>query len=123
MVSEGPFLECPGNFSGPKSNIQIEIYRIRARVLVGKLPHFDSLTDSCIMLDAKLLTPRSLCQRRRHTGPVNIIGTFEKRALHRPVLNSHVEETYQEKYNEDRNTPYRKRTGIHRTAYLPFPIL
>ena len=21
----GPFLECPGNFSGPKSNIQIEI--------------------------------------------------------------------------------------------------
>jgi len=25
MRSSGPFLESPGNFSGPKSNIQIEI--------------------------------------------------------------------------------------------------
>ena len=60
MVSEGPFLECPSNFSSPKINIQIDKYRIRARFLVGKPLHFDSLTDSCIMLDAKLLTPRSL---------------------------------------------------------------
>ena len=29
----GPFLERPGNFSGPKSNIQIEKKRVRARVL------------------------------------------------------------------------------------------
>ena len=29
----GPFLERPGNFSGPKSNIQVEIKRVRARVL------------------------------------------------------------------------------------------
>ena len=29
----GPFLESPGNFSGPKSNIQIEIWSIRERVL------------------------------------------------------------------------------------------
>ena len=36
----GPFLESPVNFSGPKSNIQIEIKRIRARVLAGKLLHF-----------------------------------------------------------------------------------
>ena len=28
-----PFLERPGNFSGPKSNIQIEIKRVRAQVL------------------------------------------------------------------------------------------
>ena len=58
--SRGPFLESPGNFSGPKSNIQIEIQRIRARVLASKLLHFVSLTDSFIMLDAKLLKPRSL---------------------------------------------------------------
>ena len=58
--SRGPFLESPGNFSGPKSNIQIEIKRIRARVLASKLLHFVSLTDSFIMLDAKLLKPRSL---------------------------------------------------------------
>ena len=56
----GPFLERPGNFSGPKSNIQIEIKRIGARILARKLLHFVSLTDSFIMLDAKLLKPRSL---------------------------------------------------------------
>ena len=56
----GPFLESPGNFSGPKSNIQIEIYRIRARVQASKLLHFVSLTDSFIMLDAKRLKPGSL---------------------------------------------------------------
>ena len=55
-----PFLESPGNFSDPKSNIQIEIKRIRPRVLAKKLLHFVSLTDSFIMLDAKLLKPRSL---------------------------------------------------------------
>ena len=51
----GPFLESPVNFSGPKSNIQIEIKRIRARVLASKLLHFVSLTDVFILLDAKLL--------------------------------------------------------------------
>ena len=56
----GPFLESPVNFSGPKSNIQIEIKRIRARLLASKLLHFVSLTDSFIMLDAKLLKLRSL---------------------------------------------------------------
>ena len=60
--TRGPFLQSPGNFSGPKSNIQIEIKRIRARVLASKLLHFVSLTDSFIMLDAKLLKPRSLMQ-------------------------------------------------------------
>ena len=52
-VTRGPFLESPGNFSGPKSNIhgQIEIKRIRARVLASKLLHFVSLTDIFITLD------------------------------------------------------------------------
>ena len=59
LLAWGPFLESPGNFSGPKSNIQIEILRTRARVLAGKLLHFVSLTDSFIMLDAKLLKPLS----------------------------------------------------------------
>ena len=53
----GPFLQSPDNFSGRKSNIQIEIKRIRgrARVLASKILHFVSLTDSFIMLDVKLL--------------------------------------------------------------------
>ena len=59
-VTWGPFLERLGNFPGPKSNIQVEIKRVRARVLAKKLLHFVSLTDSFIMLDAKLLKPRSL---------------------------------------------------------------
>ena len=59
-MTKGPFLESPGNFSGPKSNIQIEIQRIRAQVLTSKLLHFVSLTDSFIMLHAQLLKPRSL---------------------------------------------------------------
>ena len=58
----GPFLESPVNFSGPNSNIQIEMKRIRARVLSSKLLHFVFLTDSFIMLDAKLLKPRSLME-------------------------------------------------------------
>ena len=53
--ARGPFPQSPENFSGPKSNIQIEIKRIKARVLASKILHFVSLTDSFIMLDAKLL--------------------------------------------------------------------
>ena len=54
-VPWGPFLESPGNFTGPKSNIQIEIKRIRGWVLASKILSFVSLTDSFVMLDAKLL--------------------------------------------------------------------
>ena len=61
-VFRGPFLESPGNFSGPKSDFQIEIQRIRARVLANKLLLFVSLTDSFIMLNAKLLKPLSCMQ-------------------------------------------------------------
>ena len=55
MVTRGPFLERPGKFLGPKSNIQIELKIIKAQVLPRKLLHFVSSTDSFIMLDAKLL--------------------------------------------------------------------
>ena len=56
----GPFLESPVNLTGPKSNIQIEVERIRTRVLASKLVHFVSLTDSFVVLGAKLLKPRSV---------------------------------------------------------------
>ena len=36
----GSFLQSPDNFSGLKSNIQIEIKRIRAQVLASKILHF-----------------------------------------------------------------------------------
>ena len=35
VIFRGPFLQSPKNVSGPKSNIQIEIRRIRARVLAS----------------------------------------------------------------------------------------
>ena len=60
MIARGPFLESPVNFTGPKSNIQIEIKRIRARVLASEQLHFVSLTDNFIVLYGKLLKPRSL---------------------------------------------------------------
>ena len=37
------------NVSGPESNIQIEIKRIRARVLASKVLYFVSLPDGFIM--------------------------------------------------------------------------
>ena len=46
VIFRGTFLQSSDNFSGPKSHIQIEIKRIRARVLGSKLLHFVSLTDS-----------------------------------------------------------------------------
>ena len=46
----GRFLESPGNFSGPKSNILIEIQRVRAQIMGSKLLHFVSIADSFIML-------------------------------------------------------------------------
>ena len=51
----GLFLQSPDNFSGLKSNIQIERKRIKVRVLASKILHFVSLNGSFIMLEAKLL--------------------------------------------------------------------
>ena len=59
ILARGRFLESPGNFSGPKSNILIEKQRIRVRILASKVLHFVSITDSFIMLDTKLLRPLS----------------------------------------------------------------
>ena len=76
----GPFLQSPDNFSGPKSNIQIEIKRIRARVLASKIVHFVSLTDSFIMLDKKTIEISIFhVNNNSFRGPF-IIGTFEKQA-------------------------------------------
>ena len=60
--ARGPFLETPGNLSGPKSSIHSEIKRLKAWVLASKLLHFISLTDRFILLDANLLKPLSCMQ-------------------------------------------------------------
>lgn len=58
--ARGPFLETPGNLSGPKSSIHSEIKRISNKA--SKLLHFISVTDSFILLDANLLKPLSCMQ-------------------------------------------------------------
>ena len=60
-----------GDFSGPKSNFQIEIKQMRARVLASKLLHFVSLTDGFILLDAKLLKPLSCWKQQQLYQPVD----------------------------------------------------
>ena len=57
LLARDPFRESPGNISGPKSNFQIEIERLRAWVLASKLLRSLLLADSLIMLDVKLLKP------------------------------------------------------------------
>ena len=55
----GPFLEIPGNFSGPKPKFEIKTRKAVARVLAHKQVHFVSLTDSSIVLLSKLTNRRS----------------------------------------------------------------
>ena len=75
----GPFQESPVNLSGPKSNIQIEIKRIRARVLASKLLHFVSLTDVFILFRCKTIEIFFLHVNNNSFMGSLIIGTFEKR--------------------------------------------
>ena len=60
LLSGARFSEGPVTFRARNQIIPVEIKRVRAPVLAKKLLHFVSLTDSFIMLDAKLLKPRSL---------------------------------------------------------------
>ena len=51
----GPFLERPGNFSGPKANFKFKTCWIAAQFLGHKPVNFASFTDSFIVLLSKLL--------------------------------------------------------------------
>ena len=64
--SRGPYLESPGNFSGPKSSIQIKIWRKGVRVLASKLLHFVSLTNSFIRRRLKFGIWQPLLQYKLH---------------------------------------------------------
>ena len=69
QVPRGPFLENPGNFSGPEIKYSTRHIRIRARILATKLLHFVSLADSSIIVDARLLKPGSLGDSFSRNGP------------------------------------------------------
>ena len=55
MTTRGSFLERPGNFSGPKTNLKINTCWIEAQFLAHKLVNFASLTYSLIELFSNLL--------------------------------------------------------------------
>ena len=48
---QGPFLESPGSFSGPKPKFELKMWRVVAQVLAHISVHFVSLTDSFIVLN------------------------------------------------------------------------
>ena len=59
MLQRARFSKVPVTFRA-RNQIFKSKYKKRVRVLASKLLHFVSLTDSFIMIDAKLLKPRPL---------------------------------------------------------------
>ena len=55
MTTRGSFLERPGNFSGPKTNLKINTCWIEAQFLAHKLVNFALLTYSLIEVFSNLL--------------------------------------------------------------------
>ena len=55
LLFKVPFLERPGNFSGPKANFKNKTCLIVAQGLAHKPVNFVSLTDSFIVLFSKML--------------------------------------------------------------------
>ena len=55
IKDKGPFLESAGNFSGPRTDFNIETLRILAPALAHKPVRFVSSTNSCVLLPSKLL--------------------------------------------------------------------
>ena len=51
----GPFLERPGNLTGPKSNFEIKISRKVQCVLISNKVHFVSLANNFTVYYSKLL--------------------------------------------------------------------
>ena len=65
LLTWGPFLERPGNFSDPKGNFEIKTCYTVAQFLAHKPVSFASFTYSCIVLISKLLKLRSWTQTQQ----------------------------------------------------------
>lgn len=64
----GPFPESPENLSGPISNIQNKIYRIKARALNNRPAHFVLLTGSFINMLFANNVPETDFQAKQFLG-------------------------------------------------------
>ena len=84
--TRGPFLERPGNFSGPKGNFKIQTSWIVSTVLAHKPVNFASSTDCFILLFSewlKLCFAFAECKHNKHKTAFRarkVTGTFEKHA-------------------------------------------
>ena len=81
MSTRGPFLERPGNFSGPKANFKIKTCWIVPQFLAHEPIKIASFTDSFIVLFSKLLKLWSWMQTQQTQNSFRapkVIGTFEK---------------------------------------------
>ena len=76
-MPRGPFLERPGNLTGPKSHFEIKFSRKVGCVLTSNEVHFVSLADNFTVQFSNLLKLPSAMGNK--TGRV-ITGSFEKRA-------------------------------------------
>ena len=65
----GPFLESPGNLTGPKSYFEIKVSRKVGGVLTSDKVHFVSLADNFTVQFSKLLKLASI-MANSSTGPV-----------------------------------------------------
>ena len=83
--ARGPFLERPGNFSGPKANFEIKTCWIVAQFLAHKPVNSASLTDTFIVSFSRLLKLMvsliaNTANIKELFGSEKVIGSFEKRA-------------------------------------------
>ena len=63
-MARGPFLESPGNLTGPKSYFEIKVSRKVECVLTSNEVHFVSLADNFTVQISKLLKIVSLMENK-----------------------------------------------------------
>ena len=63
-VARGPFLESPGNLTGPKSYFEIKVSRKVSCVLTSNEAHFVSLANNFTIPFSKLLKLPSLMENK-----------------------------------------------------------
>ena len=70
-MSRGPFLEAPGNLTGPVSDFDIKVSRKVGRVLTSDEVHFVSLADNFTVQFSNLLKLPLEWKTKQLNGPGN----------------------------------------------------